>query len=79
MAETEKDIQEIKNDVKKISDQINLQFETDFSNFFMKKKLEEVTVKIDNLDAKLSKHIHFVEKVYMPLEKSIDKFKKLFK
>ena len=55
MADIEKDLQEIKKNVKKVSKQI------------------------DDLDSRLSEHIIFVEKVYMPLQKSIDKFKKLFK
>jgi len=34
---------------------------------------------IHDLDKKLSKHIVFIEQVYGPLQKSIDKFKRFFK
>ena len=34
---------------------------------------------IVELDKKLSKHIVFIEQVYAPLQKSIDKFKRIFK
>jgi len=42
-------------------------------------EIDKLNNKIDNLDAKLTKHIEFIEKVYAPLSNSIEKFKKLFK
>jgi len=45
----------------------------------IKEKLNYISNQIINLDVKLSKHINFIEKVYMPLQKSIDKFKRIFK
>jgi len=43
------------------------------------KEMQQINHKIDALDAKLSRHITFIENVYAPLSNSIDKFKKLFK
>ena len=43
------------------------------------KEMQQINHKIDTLDAKLSRHITFIENVYAPLSNSIDKFKKLFK
>ena len=43
------------------------------------KEMQQINQKIDALDARLSKHITFIENVYAPLSNSIDKFKKLFK
>ena len=43
------------------------------------KEMKQINDKIDNLDTRLTKHIDFIEKVYMPLQNSIDKFKKFFK
>lgn len=42
-------------------------------------EIKKMNDKIDMLDARLSKHITFIENVYAPLSNSIDKFKKLFK
>ena len=42
-------------------------------------EIKKLNDKIDLLDARLSKHITFIENVYAPLSNSIDKFKKLFK
>ena len=42
-------------------------------------EIRKLNDKIDLLDARLSKHITFIENVYAPLSNSIDKFKKLFK
>ena len=42
------------------------------------KEMKQINEKIDNLDARLTKHIDFIEKVYAPLQKSIDKFKRFF-
>ena len=42
-------------------------------------EIKKLNDKIDMLDARLSKHITFIENVYAPLSNSIDKFKKLFK
>lgn len=42
-------------------------------------EIDKLNNKIDNLDAKLTKHISFIESVYAPLSNSIDKFKKFFK
>jgi hypothetical protein len=43
------------------------------------KEMQQLNKKIDSMDNRLSKHIDFIEKVYMPLQNSIDKFKKFFK
>jgi len=43
------------------------------------KEIKQLNSKIDALDARLSRHISFIENVYAPLSNSIDKFKKLFK
>ena len=43
------------------------------------KEMKQLNEKIDNLDERLTKHIHFIEKVYAPLQTSIDKFKRFFK
>jgi len=43
------------------------------------KEIKQLNSKIDALDARLSRHISFIESVYAPLSNSIDKFKKLFK
>lgn len=43
------------------------------------KEIKQLNLKIDALDARLSRHISFIESVYAPLSNSIDKFKKLFK
>tara|TARA_B100000965_G_C18907866_1_gene463212 strand:+ start:273 stop:431 length:159 start_codon:yes stop_codon:yes gene_type:complete len=45
----------------------------------LKKELRELKKVIIELDKKLSKHIVFIEQVYAPLQKSIDKFKRFFK
>ena len=37
-------------------------------------EIKKLTKKLDSLDIKLSKHIVFIEQVYAPLQKSIDKF-----
>ena len=42
-------------------------------------EIKKLNDKIDMLDARLQKHITFIEDVYTPLSNSIDKFKKLFK
>jgi len=42
-------------------------------------EIKKLNDKIDMLDARLQKHITFIENVYTPLSNSIDKFKKLFK
>ena len=42
------------------------------------KEMKQINEKIDNLDERLTKHISFIEKVYAPLQKSIDKFKRFF-
>jgi hypothetical protein len=42
-------------------------------------EMKQLNDKVDTLDAKLSRHISFIEQVYAPLSNSIDKFKKLFK
>lgn len=42
-------------------------------------EIKKLNDKIDLLDARLYKHITFIENVYAPLSNSIDKFKKLFK
>ena len=45
----------------------------------LKKEVKEIKKVINELDKKLSKHILFIEQVYGPLQKSIDKFKRFFK
>ena len=42
-------------------------------------EIKKLSKKIDSLETKLSKHIVFIEQVYAPLQKSIDKFKRFFK
>ena len=42
-------------------------------------EIKKLIKKVDNLETKLSKHIIFIEEVYAPLQKSIDKFKRFFK
>ncbi len=42
-------------------------------------EIKKLIKKVDNLEDKLSKHIVFIEQVYAPLQKSIDKFKRFFK
>ncbi len=46
---------------------------------FLMVEIKQLSDKIDLLDARLTKHITFIENVYAPLSNSIDKFKKLFK
>jgi len=45
----------------------------------IKKEIKELKKIIIELDKKLSKHIIFIEQVYAPLQKSIDKFKRFFR
>ena len=45
----------------------------------LKKEVKELKKVINELDKKLSKHVLFIEQVYGPLQKSIDKFKRFFK
>ena len=45
----------------------------------LKKEVKDLKKAINDLDKKLSKHIVFIEQVYGPLQKSIDKFKRFFK
>ena len=45
----------------------------------IKKELIKIQKQITDLDNKLTKHIEFIDKVYNPLSKSIDRFKKIFK
>ncbi len=45
----------------------------------IKKTLNGIHKELRTLNEKLSKHIVFIEEVYAPLQKSIDKFKRLFK
>ena len=45
----------------------------------LKKEVKDLKKVINDLDKKLSKHIVFIEQVYAPLQKSIDKFKRFFK
>ena len=45
----------------------------------LKKEVKGLKKTIFELDKKLSKHIVFIEEVYAPLQKSIDKFKRFFK
>ena len=44
-----------------------------------KKEVKELKKIITDLDNKLSKHIHFIEQIYGPLQKSIEKFERYFK
>ena len=41
-------------------------------------EIKKLTKKVDNLETKLSKHINFIEQIYGPLQKSIQKFKRYF-
>ena len=43
------------------------------------KEIQKMQKKIEALDKKLDAHISFIESVYNPLSKSIDRFKKIFK
>ena len=43
------------------------------------KELKKIQKQIKALDTKLDAHISFIESVYNPLSKSIDRFKKIFK
>ena len=45
----------------------------------LKKEVKDLKKVITELDKKLSKHMVFIEEVYGPLQKSIDKFKRFFK
>ena len=45
----------------------------------LKKEIKDLKKVINDLDKKLSNHIVFIEQVYGPLQKSIDKFKRFFK
>mgnify|MGYP001254820506 CR=1 FL=1 len=45
----------------------------------LQKEIKDLKKIITDLDKKLSKHIVFIEQVYAPLQKSIDKFKRFFK
>ena len=45
----------------------------------IKKTLDGIHKELKTLNEKLSKHIVFIEKVYAPLENSINKFQRLFK
>ena len=45
----------------------------------LKKEVKDLKKVIHDLDKKLAKHIVFIEQVYGPLQKSIDKFKRFFK
>tara|TARA_Y100001937_G_C6864778_1_gene217932 strand:- start:222 stop:380 length:159 start_codon:yes stop_codon:yes gene_type:complete len=45
----------------------------------LKKEIKDLKKIITDLDDKLSKHIVFIEQVYGPLQKSIDKFRRFFK
>ncbi len=45
----------------------------------LKKEVKELKKIITDLDNKLSKHIHSIEQIYGPLQKSIEKFKRYFK
>ena len=46
---------------------------------WLQTEIKKLIKKVDNLEDKLSKHIVFIEQVYAPLQKSIDKFKRFFK
>lgn len=52
---------------------------TDKKNKKQKDKLDIILQKIDDLDARLTRHIDFIEKVYRPLQGSLDKLKGFFK
>ena len=43
------------------------------------KEPKKIQKQIEALDKKLDAHISFIESVYNPLSKSIDRFKKIFK
>ena len=43
------------------------------------KEIQNMQKQIEALDKKLDAHISFIESVYNPLSKSIDRFKKIFK
>ena len=43
------------------------------------KELKKIQKLVEALDKKLDAHISFIESVYNPLSKSIDRFKKIFK
>ncbi len=43
------------------------------------REIKKLQKQIDDLDSRLNAHIDFIEKVYVPLQKSIDRFKKFFK
>ena len=43
------------------------------------KEIQIMQKQIEALDKKLDAHISFIESVYNPLSKSIDRFKKIFK
>ena len=45
----------------------------------LKKEIKELKKIITDLDNKLSSHITFIEKIYGPLQKSNEKFKRYFK
>ena len=45
----------------------------------LKKEIKELKKITTDLDNKLSKHIHFIEQIYGPLQKSIEKFRRYFK
>ena len=45
----------------------------------LKKELRELKKVIVELDKKLSSHITFIEKIYAPLQKSIERFRRYFK
>ena len=42
------------------------------------KEIQKMQKQIEALDKKLDAHISFIESVYNPLSKSIDRFKKIF-
>tara|TARA_E500000178_G_scaffold354130_1_gene422095 strand:+ start:1335 stop:1493 length:159 start_codon:yes stop_codon:yes gene_type:complete len=42
-------------------------------------EIKKLQKQIDDLESRLNAHIDFIEKVYVPLQKSIDRFKKFFK
>ena len=43
------------------------------------KEIQKMQKQIEALDKKIDAHISFIESVYNPLSKSIDRFKKIFK
>ncbi len=45
----------------------------------LQNEIRKLIKKVDGLENKLSKHIVFIEEVYAPLQKSIDKFRRFFK